>query len=99
MSVRITIDHRVLDGATAARALKRVEEILQGPIADELRGQATAFGRDPDSLEISLFVMSIPEQATLAEMESKGVKRVILTVYGQTREEVLPKLDLLAKTS
>lgn len=63
----------------------------------KLRGQATAFGRDPDSLEISLFVMSIPEQATLAEMESKGVKRVILTVYGQTREEVLPKLDLLAK--
>lgn len=63
----------------------------------KLRGQATAFGRDPDSLEISLFVMSIPEQAALAEMESNGVKRVILTVYGQTREEVLPKLDLLAK--
>ena len=65
----------------------------------KLRGQATAFGRDPDSLEISLFVMSIPEQATLAEMESNGVRQVILTVYGQTREEVMPKLDLLAKNN
>jgi probable F420-dependent oxidoreductase len=61
----------------------------------KLRRQATAFGRDPDALEISLFAMSIPDEATLAEMESTGVKRVILTVYGQSREEALPKLDLL----
>jgi hypothetical protein len=37
VNVRITIDHRVLDGATAARALKRLEETLHGPIAAELR--------------------------------------------------------------
>lgn len=41
VNVRITIDHRVLDGATAARVLKRLEETLQGPLADELRGLAT----------------------------------------------------------
>jgi hypothetical protein len=41
-SVRITIDHRVLDGATAARVLKRLEETLQGPIVAELRGLTTA---------------------------------------------------------
>jgi hypothetical protein len=35
--VRITYDHRVMDGATVARALKRLEEILNGPIIDELR--------------------------------------------------------------
>lgn len=35
--VRITYDHRVMDGATVARALKRLEDILNGPIADELR--------------------------------------------------------------
>jgi hypothetical protein len=35
--VRITYDHRVLDGATVARVLKRLEEILNGPIVDELR--------------------------------------------------------------
>jgi hypothetical protein len=41
-SVRITIDHRVLDGATAARVLKRLEETSQGPIVAELRGLTTA---------------------------------------------------------
>ena len=62
---------------------------------DKLRGQATGLGRDPHSLEISLFLMSVPEQATLADMEAHGVKRIILTVYGQSREEALPRLDLL----
>ena len=38
VTVRVIFDHRVLDGATAARALKRLEETLQGPIAAELRG-------------------------------------------------------------
>jgi hypothetical protein len=41
MAVRIIFDHRVLDGATAARALKRLEETLQNKIAAELRAQAT----------------------------------------------------------
>lgn len=35
--VRITYDHRVMDGATVARILKRLEEVLNGPVADELR--------------------------------------------------------------
>ena len=37
LDVRITIDHRVLDGATAARALVRLEEALNGPILRELQ--------------------------------------------------------------
>ncbi|HEY0438608.1 MAG TPA: 2-oxo acid dehydrogenase subunit E2, partial [Xanthobacteraceae bacterium] len=37
VEVRIIFDHRVLDGATAARALARLEEVLNGPILDELR--------------------------------------------------------------
>jgi hypothetical protein len=36
VNVRIIYDHRVLDGATVARALGRLEEILTGPIVDEL---------------------------------------------------------------
>ena len=63
----------------------------------KLRHQATAFGRDPNSLEISLFGMSIPGEATIAEMGANGVKRFILTVLGQSREQALPQLDLLAK--
>jgi hypothetical protein len=38
--VRLIYDHRVFDGATAARALSRLEEMLTGPILAELRGMA-----------------------------------------------------------
>jgi hypothetical protein len=40
VSVRISYDHRVMDGATVARALQRLEAILNGPVADELRAKA-----------------------------------------------------------
>jgi pyruvate/2-oxoglutarate dehydrogenase complex dihydrolipoamide acyltransferase (E2) component len=38
--VRIIYDHRVFDGAVVARALVRLEEVLNGPLLDELRGMA-----------------------------------------------------------
>ena len=38
--VRLIYDHRVFDGATAARALGKLEEVLTGPILRELRGMA-----------------------------------------------------------
>jgi hypothetical protein len=41
VDVRVVYDHRVMDGATVARALARLDEVLSGPIADELRGLAT----------------------------------------------------------
>jgi probable F420-dependent oxidoreductase len=62
-----------------------------------LRKLAVANGRDPNSLEISLFEESIPGKKTIEEMETTGVKRIILTIYGQSREQALPTLDLLAK--
>ncbi|MDP2296757.1 MAG: 2-oxo acid dehydrogenase subunit E2, partial [Pseudolabrys sp.] len=37
VNVRIIYDHRVLDGATVARALARLEEILNTEIVSELR--------------------------------------------------------------
>jgi len=40
VNVRIIYDHRVLDGATVGRALVRLEEILNGPVVDELRALA-----------------------------------------------------------
>lgn len=42
LDVRIIYDHRVLDGATVGRALIRLEEVLRGPIAEEMREQAQA---------------------------------------------------------
>jgi hypothetical protein len=38
VDVRIIYDHRVMDGATVARVLARLEEILTGPILEETRG-------------------------------------------------------------
>jgi hypothetical protein len=37
LDVRIIYDHRVMNGATVARALGRLEEILLGPILEEIR--------------------------------------------------------------
>jgi alkanesulfonate monooxygenase SsuD/methylene tetrahydromethanopterin reductase-like flavin-dependent oxidoreductase (luciferase family) len=65
----------------------------------ELKRQAAANGRDPESLEISFFESSIPDSKTLEEMETAGVKRIILTIFGQSREEALPTLDRLAKVN
>jgi probable F420-dependent oxidoreductase len=65
-------------------------------IAD-LRKQAAANGRDPNALEISLFEDTLPDEKTIAEMETAGVRRVIVTVHGGNREEALPVLDRLAQ--
>lgn len=40
IEVRITFDHRVMDGLVAARALARLEQVLTGPIADEIAAQS-----------------------------------------------------------
>jgi hypothetical protein len=39
VDVRLVYDHRVLDGATVARALADLEEVLNGPIVEELTGR------------------------------------------------------------
>ncbi|HVK18011.1 MAG TPA: hypothetical protein VM533_13765 [Fimbriiglobus sp.] len=45
VTVRVIYDHRVTDGATIARALARLEEVLTGEVLDELRAMAPARGR------------------------------------------------------
>lgn len=40
VTVRLVYDHRVLDGATVARALARLEAALTGPVVAELRDPA-----------------------------------------------------------
>jgi hypothetical protein len=37
VDMRLTFDHRVFDGATAARALAAMEDTLRGPLLEELR--------------------------------------------------------------
>lgn len=42
VAVRITFDHRVMDGGTVALALERMEEVLNGQIVRELREMRSA---------------------------------------------------------
>ena len=65
----------------------------------QLRQLTAENGRDRDSLEISLFKKSVPNEETMAEMEAAGVSRIILTLFDQNRETALPALDLLSRTS
>ena len=97
----------IIMGGEGAKAIECAAELCDGwapwcmewsqakEAIAELKKQAAANGRDPSALEISLFEASIPEEKTIAEMEAVGVKRIILTTYGQSREKALPKLDLL----
>ena len=43
--VKLIYDHRVLDGAYIARRLRDIEEVLNGPILDELRRRTGAIDR------------------------------------------------------
>jgi alkanesulfonate monooxygenase SsuD/methylene tetrahydromethanopterin reductase-like flavin-dependent oxidoreductase (luciferase family) len=63
----------------------------------DLKKQATSNGRDPIMLEISLFSESIPDKKIIKEMEPAGVKGIRMTIFGQSLEQALPTLDILAK--
>ena len=99
----------IIMGGESQKALECAAELCDGwapwrldwPTAKEtiaeLKQKTMAHGRDPSRMEISLFEEEIPDLKTLEEMEAAGVKRVILTVLGEPRETVLPKLDQLAR--
>ena len=99
----------IIMGGSGEKAIELAAELCDGwapwlpewPEAKEsiaqLKRRAEANGRDPGSLEISLFEKSIPNEKTMADMESAGIKRIILTLFGQSREEALPALDRLAR--
>jgi probable F420-dependent oxidoreductase len=101
----------IIMGGSREKAIELTAEVCDGwapwlpewPKAKEviarLHQQAAANGRDPASLEISVFEKTIPDEKTIAEMEAAGVRRIILTIFGQDREEALPTLDRLAEVS
>lgn len=99
----------IIMGGEGAKAIECAAEVCDGwapwclewarakEAITELKRQTAANGRDPNSMEISLFEKSIPDEKTITEMETAGVRRIILTIYGQSYEEALPNLDQLAK--
>ena len=57
LAVRIMYDHRVMDGATVARALGRLEEILNSVILEEMRSlTTTAAGANSRSAQMAATV-------------------------------------------
>jgi hypothetical protein len=42
VDVYLSVDHRVIDGGPAARAIRALEATLNGPVLDELRALADA---------------------------------------------------------
>jgi alkanesulfonate monooxygenase SsuD/methylene tetrahydromethanopterin reductase-like flavin-dependent oxidoreductase (luciferase family) len=101
----------IVMGGEGEKAIECAAEICDGwapwflewPAGKEkisyFKQKAAEHGRDPDSLEVSLFEKSLPEEKTMAEMERAGVNRIILTIDAQTREETLPTLDALASAN
>jgi probable F420-dependent oxidoreductase len=99
----------IIMGGSGDKAIECAAELCDGwapwlpewPEAKEtiakLHQRAAASGRDPGSLEISVFEKSVPDEKKIAEMEAAGIKRIILTIFGQNREEALPTLDRLAE--
>jgi len=99
----------IIMGGSGEKAIECAAEVCDGwapwlpewpkakGVLAKLEQQAAANGRDPRSLEISVFEKSIPDKRTLAEMEAAGVKRIILTIFAQSREEALPALDRVAE--
>lgn len=99
----------IIMGGAGQKSLECVLEVCDGwapwmlewsrtkEIIVELRQRAVTIGRDPESLEMSVFEGSIPDRKMLDEIEAAGVKRLIITVFGKGRDESLPILDKLAE--
>jgi alkanesulfonate monooxygenase SsuD/methylene tetrahydromethanopterin reductase-like flavin-dependent oxidoreductase (luciferase family) len=100
----------VLMGGDGPRTLDRVLEFADGwmplggrrvdrPLADkvaELRARATAMGRDPDTLPVTVFG-SRPERGAVQRLEEAGAARVIISLPSAGREVVEPLLDRMAR--
>ena len=59
----------------------------------ELRERATAAGRDPQSIEVSLFWAPRRRGRAAGRSSDMGIARGILAVPSVGRDEVLPMLD------
>ena len=55
VAVRIVYDHRVMDGATVARALSRMEELLNSVILEEVRSLANLAENNSHSAQVATF--------------------------------------------
>lgn len=62
-----------------------------------LHHQAEEVGRDPTSIELSIFCWGLPDEEIREEMEANGIEKLVISLEAENREEVLPLLDEYAK--
>lgn len=62
-----------------------------------LRHQAEEVGRDPGSIELSLFCWGLPDGEMREEMEAHGIEKLVISLEAKNRQEVLPLLDEYAR--
>lgn len=62
-------------------------------LVPEFRSMAEAAGRDPSSLEVSLFVAAGTEEAALSGFRDCGVDRIVFIVPPEPIEKLVPLLD------
>jgi len=100
----------IILAAEPSKTFKRVLDYADGwlPIIDanntaalehvpRLRERARTVGRDPDSIEISLYIMCPPDDDLMRRAMSAGVHRVILLMDPAPRDEALKILDGYAR--
>ncbi|MBW8011820.1 MAG: TIGR03619 family F420-dependent LLM class oxidoreductase [Chloroflexi bacterium] len=83
------------DGWMPILGMPKWPEIKAG--IPDLKQRAKDVGRDPDSIEISIFTWTPPDEETLVDMQASGVKKIVISLEAKSREESLPLLDEYAK--
>lgn len=63
----------------------------------DMQQQALKVERDPESIEFSIFCWSPPDKPTTENMETHGVKKIVISLEAKNREDAFPLLDDYAK--
>ena len=69
---------------------------LKAGFAD-LQEMALRAGRDPGSIEFSIFCWAPPDEPTREDMAANRVKKIVISLEGKSRQEAIPLLDDYAK--
>jgi probable F420-dependent oxidoreductase len=94
-SATVQSRQRVVDYCDGWAPIDLLVEDIPGAIAD-LGRRAEAAGRDPASIELSMFCWEVPTPARLDEYRRLGITRAILFAPVAGRDEVLRFLDAQA---
>lgn len=70
-------------------------EIKEGIM--ELHKRLETYGRQPSSVDLSIFTWAVPDEETLVDMEASGITAIVTSLEAKTREEALPLLDTCIK--